>query len=575
MGVSIYAIMDARIPPISNLPNLLSFVTNSPSVLLMDSQAALPKVSVLAEILDSGAEFEHVAIVNYVHNPRDLPAGPETSIGRSIAQCNRLQTLYLSARSEHSTEPALSRVLISALSPCLECVEARNIALSDCVGELNVGLKSCTALASLSFIGCFAGDDEFAAGIGKVKSLESLDISQTLICGSQLGSALSRLRNLTSLRLSNDWISPAILRTFASLRWSKISELDLSHGWLLDEGVDVLAGLVGKAPLRTLNLADNNITPVGGARLDELIRGARCLRSLDISYNNLQKSIHYTKTISALSELNVRYCRMGIDGIVSMFGVSRCKNALTSLQLDGNGMHDIGIKAVSSYLLACGQQTLPLQTLSVAGNTITPEGATELAHVLAHSPSLDTFDIGKNGGIGPEGTCTLIAALCCPERSCRLHKLNMRGCRIGNIGAFVMEAFISSASCRCIDVSDNEIGSEGLKAISDGVATARDTIEVLNIGENDMDLVGARAVAEKIIIANGNLCALNIITESLKPEVADVIVQAVGRRNIPGALMELAVSKASFGEDRISALQAQKDHEPLRLYFDNIAWFLH
>ncbi|XP_022103389.1 F-actin-uncapping protein LRRC16A-like isoform X2 [Acanthaster planci] len=172
-------------------------------------------------------------------------------------------------------------------------------------------------------------------------------------------------------------------------------ELDLSCNELKTEGGQVVAGSIAYVNnITTLNLSDNDLN-LELVRLIDWIGQNRSLQSLDISknmgglkYKQLLKVLDTIVQVVqneglSLHTLSLADNKMKFETI-QIINALGSNTTLTSIDISGNGMGDIGARMLAKAL----QLNTKLHTVKLDGNGITAVGFTDLANALEKNYTL-------------------------------------------------------------------------------------------------------------------------------------------------------------------------------------------
>lgn len=485
------------------LCGLISFPTNSRSMLRFKQKLAPASLCVLADLLVSGAEIPRLEFRD------DLPSCSRLS--EAIRTGGAVRSITL-GHVHHSNilVPVLVQIVSAAMNPAIEDLAIRGVTLlPEDVAELSEGLMKCAGLRSIEFAyGGIRDPTALLNGIVELRSLESIRISYIPLCeeaGETLALGLGRLPELREVRLENTMIGPRTARAIAGIpQLGRLRAISLEFNeHLLDEGVSALVegfARFSSVGLERLNLARTGMGIDEGVRLAALVLRAPRLRSLDLSYNTISAKAAEAlgKAIKAgcpdtIAELGVERCAMGSDGIVALLGPLRgvCK-ALSILKVSGNAAGDSGAKLVSECL---GSTTTELALLE---NGITSLGARYLSRAFPRAYCVHTLCLANNN-LSPFGASALLDSLSSPH-ACSMKMLILRGCRIADLGALATAGLILNRGCEWVDLARNSITSKGMIAIADSVSLSGRT-QRLFVQENpDAGDKAAKLLAEKVIV---------------------------------------------------------------------------
>ena len=148
--------------------------------------------------------------------------------------------------------------------------------------------------------------------------------------------------------------------------------------------------------------------------------------------------------------------------------LARCERSLESERSleDERNAPDAGAAAVVAAGLS-GNGVLT--SLNMGGNEIGPTGATAIAEALQGNAVLKTIDLRENS-LGTEGWCAIFAALR-DNKENKIESWDLSRQGINTEIAKVLAEYVSgSGVLKNIDLSYNNLGDEGKKAIHDAVS---------------------------------------------------------------------------------------------------------
>lgn len=199
--------------------------------------------------------------------------------------------------------------------------------------------------------------------------------------------ALSELKELKVLNLAHNQLELRGLEVvLQALGSSQLEELILTDNLLGPKAGRLVAELLLQVPsLVTVNLSENFLQEEGAAMFAKVLRGAapRARLSLDLSSNDLR--VAGAKALSSLLETD----------------------AVRSLELAANRLHDFGIKAMAQALKG---HRASLIFLGLQENNISDEGVTALLEALRDNQELQTLELDYNA-ISDSALSALTSAL--------------------------------------------------------------------------------------------------------------------------------------------------------------------
>lgn len=550
---------------ISELASLGSFVTNVPAGLKILGLESSSAVSVLALLLLSGAEIEHLSL------PLSIPPDAARELGPAIRQHQWIRELSAGWGSYPTLE--LIKTILASMSSRLEALEVYNARIDrGCPGFCS-SVKNCVTLRTLRLANCGISGDALGEAIGSLQSLEVVDLAEDGQTDDKevvpVVAALGKLRGLNELRFLGQPMRGNCNEAMSRLNLKQIRVLNLTKCKLGDNEVSAIVSAVRKARgLEVLILSDNKIGPVGGEKLAQLTAHSPRLRSLALTKTNWIKTAPLAAIGRAivscsgtLSELDFSSCKIKSEGAAALFGPTKAqsathKPAMASLKLCNNYLCDNGIPAVADYVARCAKT---ISELYLGSNNITQTGAKELAKVLWNADSLRVLDMSANI-IKAEGAVSLLESLATPG-SHAMRLLSLKGCLICDEGGMAAAKFILSRGCEVLDLSRNFIGKKGFNAIVDAVAGSGIIMDKLNLSNNPAQEGGAKRLAERLIMPNQHVRYLDIKRVWMGNEGAKAIASAIRQRN-EGVLQSVDVKSEDFGEEGLAALQ-QATPEPI------------
>jgi Leucine-rich repeat (LRR) protein len=229
---------------------------------------------------------------------------------------------------------------------------------------------------------------------------------------------LDQCKSLTKLNLYNNNLGTTGVISLVGVL-GQCSVLNLDNNNINTEGANHLVGVLTQCT--NLNLSNNNIGTAGleniekcktltmltylnlcynqinTVNIDKILSQNTGLTHLDLSQNQINKlsfdRIQIQTKYFALTDFNLSYNHIGVDGAVSLASVFKQCTALTKLNL---AYDYIGTEGATSIAGALGQCTA-LSKLYLASNFIGNDGIDRLIEVLSQSTVLTYITISGNG----------------------------------------------------------------------------------------------------------------------------------------------------------------------------------
>ncbi|XP_057182578.1 NACHT, LRR and PYD domains-containing protein 3-like [Triplophysa rosa] len=279
-------------------------------------------------------------------------------------------------------------------------------------------------------------------------------------------------KHLSEGSLSSSDLSPAQWSALAFVLLTsdeELEEFELQKFKKSDECLIRLLAVVKSSKQALLN--DCNLTDKSCSALAKVLSSENSLEELNMSNNHLQDS--GVKLLCAglknmtceLKKLSVSECSIGEEGYKSLCSAVRSnpESHLIDLDLRGNDPGETGVKLI--YQLT-QDQTCSLKTVSLSNSSITAGGCIDLMSAFTSNPShLTHLDLSKNKleDSGMKKISDLLS-----HSQCRLHKLNVSECSIGEEGyKSLCSAVRSNPESRLIDLDlrGNDPGETGVELI--------------------------------------------------------------------------------------------------------------
>ncbi|KAG6500860.1 RAN GTPase-activating protein 1-like isoform X1 [Zingiber officinale] len=223
---------------------------------------------------------------------------------------------------------------------------------------------------------------------------------------------------------------------------------------------------------------------------------------------------------TVLRYLNLSDNALGEKGVRAFGALLKSQKDLEELYLMNDGISEEAAKAVCELI----PSTDKLTTLHFHNNMTGDEGAVAISELLNRSPLLEDFRcsstrVGSNGGI------ELAKAL---ETCTHLRKIDLRDNIFGvDAGLALSKAMEKLVHVTEIYLSYLNLEDKGAIAIANALKNFAPSLQVLDIGGNDITLNAAPALAD-CITAKKSLRKLFLFENELKDQGALVIGKALG-----------------------------------------------
>ncbi|KAM9557375.1 NACHT, LRR and PYD domains-containing protein 3-like [Guaruba guarouba] len=158
---------------------------------------------------------------------------------------------------------------------------------------------------------------------------------------------------------------------------------------------------------------------------------------------------------SDLRVLRLQWCRLPESCCAALATLLTQHRSLERLELRDTALGDRGVRLLCQGLRQPG---CCLRVLRLRYSRLTSACCKDLAAVLGTSPCLEELDLSFSEGLRDAGAELLCEGL--QHRSCRLQTLRLGSCRL--TGACCRALAARSPPLTCLDLSDNELGADGV-----------------------------------------------------------------------------------------------------------------
>ncbi|XP_048103841.1 NACHT, LRR and PYD domains-containing protein 3-like isoform X1 [Alosa alosa] len=295
---------------------------------------------------------------------------------------------------------------------------------------------------------------------------------------------------LHTLRLAGCRVREVTCEVVASILHSPSSlvELDLSDNDLGDSGVQLLSkGLSSPhCKLKTLRLSCCQISDDGYVCLAlTLMLNPSCVKELDVSNNHPGESAQ--KLLSAtlndphhkVEALRFAECKLSDESFGNVASVLQSPNSLIELDLGNNDLGDSRVQLLSKGL---SSTHCKLQTLRLAGCTVTEKTCETVASILDSQNSLVELDLSDNE-LGDSGVQLLSKGLSSPH--CKLKTLRLSCCQITDEGyvCLALTLMLNPSCVKELDVSNNSPGESAQKLFSATLEDPHHKVQAMRLAD--------------------------------------------------------------------------------------------
>jgi Ran GTPase-activating protein (RanGAP) involved in mRNA processing and transport len=294
----------------------------------------------------------------------------------------------------------------------------------------------------------------------------------------------------------------SLLPMFTHIKTLEIGNIDMT-----DKGFQSLVPeLRGLTHLKKLNISGNFITDKGACVLARLLPSFPRLEHLYLSFNEIKNK--------------------GIKAILSaVVHIPKLK----TLHIQDNTFDLLGLDDVLALLPSLTHlQDLAINVRSVI---LDPKRVDTLASCLLHFPNLQSLSLWGTTFL-PEGIKRLVKIKILPQLT-RLKVLHLGSTRMGNEGVIelVNHVLPTLHTLHTLDLSQNEIGDEGLKALA-SVLPHMTSLKRLQLQGNDFGNDGIKTLFKQLNKTHVQFVNIKYNQNNPHHEVDPKLIHAVKRKNL-------------------------------------------
>eukprot|EP01105_Mastigella_eilhardi_P023743 TRINITY_DN603_c2_g1_i1.p1 TRINITY_DN603_c2_g1~~TRINITY_DN603_c2_g1_i1.p1 ORF type:complete len:968 (+),score=210.65 TRINITY_DN603_c2_g1_i1:40-2904(+) len=228
----------------------------------------------------------------------------------------------------------------------------------------------------------------------------------------------------------------------------------------------------------------------------------------------------------ALTELNIGYNSIGVEGARALAEALRVNITLRVLNAPGNKFGDAGVIALAGAL----KESNSIESLNVASNGVGFEGIVALCSALQSNSTLTSLSIQYNN-CGPQGAQHIAALI---KGNSRIVELNLGGTVLENAGAAaVATAACCNSSLKKLVLSFNGINDGCIKELSSLLESSPAALTAIDLSGNALtDNDGRRlrkALASNNSLRHFLLARNKIVDQSIVDSITKLLADAAAR----------------------------------------------
>ncbi|KNC55750.1 leucine rich repeat containing 16 [Thecamonas trahens ATCC 50062] len=414
---------------------------------------------------------------------------------------------------------------------------------------------------------------------------------------------------LTAINFANNACTPkgmcALLEACASAvaHLKPVAEINVSDNRLEESGSRALADMLRVLAATDAESASTPIDPASGpdasnlydrltsrvrlvtlslqntkADVRVLVSAMRELPSLEsvnlsgneIAFDAVQELVQFCASSQRLKVLGLSSCGLDGDTVQSILQALISNVSLPRLRIDisNNNLSFYGAQKIADTIRAATN----VHTLNISSNALTSEGIGVIVDAVISVSSLQALSLSNNlraGTDAEEGAGHLARLLTAPTNIRVLQICGSRGGEMGDAIQTVFKALARNRSLWHLDISDNEMGDEGMEALCKALAKNA-SLQTLVWDGNDVGLDGWELFLSTLNEHPGMLMEVEEPKEDIK-KLSKKGGALVGRGRILVqdvlSITQRTRSKYSDRSDRIPG-DWPVDPVSLRFYFD-------
>ena len=264
----------------------------------------------------------------------------------------------------------------------------------------------------------------------------------------------------------------------------------------IDENDSLVQDKLAEINFNAVDFSDCSLTPVDCAAVLHVIRNAKGVLRMNLTYNDIGP--------------------LGCVEILKFFKSDRNKdNKLTSLNLQANNITDEGLTHLTKALM---HHECKLTYLNLMDNNITAEGLTHLTEALMHHECKLTHLHLASNNITDEGLTHLTKALMHLE--CKLTDLYLGNNNITDEGLTHLTKALMHHECKLTDLNlwNNNITDEGLTHLTKALMHHECKLTDLNLWNNNITDEGLTHLTKALMHHECKLTYLNLRNNNITDE---------------------------------------------------------
>lgn len=333
--------------------------------------------------------------------------------------------------------------------------------------------------------------------------------------------------DIKELDFSDKKISDAVIVALSNLlRIYPLQKLNIAHNQLSEVGVArIVESLKLNASLQELNMSHNKVTVEGYRKIAELINVNQTLQHLDISYcgipedgaihisksylnNNILQTVimswdcdqNFVNTACLHPNCDFSGKALGSSGTQILLNLSS-KIKIKELDLSYNNITYDGIIAVTDFL----KQSTTLRQLSISHNYISIEGAKMIVEAIQYNTTLQKLDISYCGF--SDDMPSITSNIFC--KNVTLKEFNLSHNNISyKVARVIAELVKIITALQKLDISYCNITDDGILTLTSYIQQ-NNALKWLIMSHNKISMDGANKIAE-VIQSNRTLQELDI-----------------------------------------------------------------
>lgn len=324
------------------------------------------------------------------------------------------------------------------------------------------------------------GDAAISQLSSMISQLQYLDVSSNQLTKTDF--LINATKSLKTLKIANNKLGDQeIQKIFQWIPFFDLTELDISHTNINEDGLDYLSDVLPNSQLQKIDVSENDFSQADFNQFGQAI-ALSSVKELHLSKTQMiddqavqlaEASAHH------LNSLDVSQNPISDQGVISIIS-SGMNGNLSSVDFSGTSLTQAGIQQIANIL----QDNINnVSEIKLANTQMTAQGFSAIVDL----PQLTALDVSNNA-IGDEATKILNEK----KSHIFLEKINLSATKLSDEGALQLAEALPELNVSSLDISHNQVSSASFAKI---VQSNTSSLTDLNVANNQITEEGAQALA--------------------------------------------------------------------------------